>query len=318
MRKLLFKHKYHFIIWCVLLVYLLSANNLYITYILKHGKPAATVDSLPPEFSEVLYSIDIFSFLQYDGQEAYFIKGWAFFDTDKPNPDKIHVVFKGDNDTYLFDATPYSRKDVRSHFSNYDLNEKRIGFTTYISKNPIKIGTYQLGLILEDESGPRYRKTRYFIKRTPNTMRLMDIGYLMGDPIKESIIPEDTNKISYYFDEITPQENNRPNQFSLIGWCFHEESNPDIPYEKLLELTSEENKYVFQSETYKRPDVTIAFSTLGRNLDDSGFRAYVNTDKVKPGSYQIALILKSSESAYRIVTQQFLQISEGNMTLEKR
>jgi hypothetical protein len=317
MSNLFLKHKYHFVVWLVLLLYLLSANQIYATFFLKHGKPVSSTDPLPSTFSDINYSIDIFSFLQYDGQETYYVKGWAFFDTDTPNPSSIQLILKGDGENYLYDAAPYTRKDVRSNFISYELDEKKVGFTAYISKHPIKMGLYQLGLILQDDSGLQYKDTHYFVKRTPNTLQFMDLAEYVSDPMKISVAAQNTARIKFNLDDVLQFDSNRPHLFSLIGWYFHEDESSDSEFEKLVQLSSDKETYVYQVETYKRADVTNAFSDLGRNLDHSGFKAYINPEKIKPGKYEISLILRSSESSFRTATNNFLDISAQSITLEK-
>jgi len=102
-------------------------------------------------------------------------------------------------------------------------------------------------------------------------------------------IPEPTNNIQFSIDKGLENETT----LEIVGWAFikrYSSENTQI----YICLKSNSGKYVYSTVPVKRPDVTAHFGNL--NLDDSGFKATLTKKEMKPGSYQVALLVTKDDT----------------------
>jgi hypothetical protein len=109
--------------------------------------------------------------------------------------------------------------------------------------------------------------------------------------------------------------------YQAEGWGFLT-SNAKLPagaYERQVVLASASEKYVFPAKTTKRVDVHEQFSSLGMDLNMSGFLAYINRNVLGKGTYNVGLILKNSETGalHYVDTGRCVTRTPNNIILEE-
>jgi hypothetical protein len=80
----------------------------------------------------------------------------------------------------------------------------------------------------------------------------------------------------------------------LEGWAYLRNEPDQSKYERFIVLQSKSCIYFFSVSPVKRTDLHTAFSNLGLNLIYSGFRAFISEEHIKPGTYQVGILFKSS------------------------
>lgn len=167
----------HFIIGGLLIIYLLSANSLFVAFFLRNGKPVQEKTALPPETDQIYFHIDSLSPVRYDGEDLYELRGYAFTKTAaEPADFTIKIVLHSPTQDLVFNREPVARPDVTQALqSTYKKNLDKSGFRMFISKDVLKIENYQIGILLEGKQGSSryYIKTGQYIERTPNTLRFI-------------------------------------------------------------------------------------------------------------------------------------------------
>jgi len=168
----------HIIIWGVLLVYLFSANQLYVQYILKNGKPFSTAIDLPAQTNGVTYRLsDFVQPLRYEGQDLVELKGYAFNAANPTAENKITIILSSADQKLAFQTRPDPFPNMIESYPNYTKGMDHAEFSLLLSKNALKPGTYKIGILLEDSRGASraYVLTGSSIRKTPNI-----ISYIPG------------------------------------------------------------------------------------------------------------------------------------------
>jgi hypothetical protein len=170
------KNKVHLIVWLIMIVYLLSASQIYSTFFLKNGKPLDRMQQLPAENAEVVFHIDKFETITFDGQEVYEIAGWVFAPTDSNSAQyRKKIILHSVNENLIFPTDIILRKDLNPALSQYSMDLHNAGFDSLISKDALRPGNYRIGFILEDEQGKVkvFKMLNSYIERLPNGLRLI-------------------------------------------------------------------------------------------------------------------------------------------------
>ena len=165
----------HILIWAVLLIYLFSANQLYIHFFLKNGKPLSTRVTLPAPSKDLVYKLADMQVVQVDGEDLNEIKGYAFF-PDEPELDtNISIVLSSPTQQYVFPTNSVAYPNMIESYPNYTPGMSGDEFSMLISKNVIKPGRYKIGILVEEQDGNRrsYVLTGSIIQKTPNTIQYM-------------------------------------------------------------------------------------------------------------------------------------------------
>lgn len=173
----LWKHKVHFLIWAVLLVYLLTANRIYVDFFLKNGKPFQEPVALPAETGEVHASIDAPRTAIVEGESLFVLSGWVFIPGDPESGRyKKTVVFHSVREDLVFQAETLMRSDLTDIYSQYQVNLDEAGFQILFSKDILKPGNYRIGILLEDKQGTirAYRLVDKYIEREANLIRFIE------------------------------------------------------------------------------------------------------------------------------------------------
>lgn len=174
MRNWLASKKIHGLIWAALLVYLLSANQLYVHLFLKDGKPVETNIRLPTSSAQIVYKLDtLLQSVRYNGEDLYELKGFAFNQSNPFENDELSIVLISKSGNLVFSTQPAQHANMIQSFSGYKTGMDHAEFSWLISKNAIKPGIYQIGILLEnlDQSSRSFVATGGVIQKTPNIIR---------------------------------------------------------------------------------------------------------------------------------------------------
>ncbi len=83
----------HVIAVAVLIVYVFSANSLYVRFILKDGKPLGTPVTLPAPSKDITFVLDnLVQPLRINGQDLNDLHGYAFFQANKDQENTITII----------------------------------------------------------------------------------------------------------------------------------------------------------------------------------------------------------------------------------
>jgi hypothetical protein len=171
------KHWMHFVIWTAMLLYVVAARPLYTHYLLKDGKPVSFDKELPQQMTKrITYAIDRVDPIVVHGQNLYEIWGWSFLkgETNQSVYERL-IVLQSDSQTYFFTTTNKARPDVQTAYADLQLDLNNSGFSAHISKDVLKRGTYQIGILLKnrDNGTVYYLVTHKSITRTANRLQLL-------------------------------------------------------------------------------------------------------------------------------------------------
>jgi len=173
MKKWILSNQKHLFAWAVLLIYFASANQLYVNFILKEGKPISKNDPLPTEVHPIVYQLsDILQPVRRNGENLFELSGYAFFQDNPLEQTQIKILlFSPDLKlTFPTQAAPYP--DMIQSYSGYKPGMDHAQFNLLLSKNTLKPGTYQICILLEGNNGAdqAYVMTGGTILKTPNTI----------------------------------------------------------------------------------------------------------------------------------------------------
>ena len=163
----------HILIVALLLIYIFSANSLYIKFFLKDGKPISSGVSLPAQSQDVDFELDKLTPVVIDKQDFYSLTGFAFIKTNRSMKNNIRIVLTSSTQTLIFSTKTVDFPSMIKSYSGYQPGMDQAEFQFLLSKGVLKPGTYQLGILLEQQGGTRqtYVITGSTIQTTPNTIR---------------------------------------------------------------------------------------------------------------------------------------------------
>jgi hypothetical protein len=160
MLNLLKRNKFHILIWAAMVVYLFAAKGLYVHLFLSAGKPIQYYQNIPPPTNRIKYSLGKLELDYIDNQNVYVLNGLAYLSeqTDQSQYERF-LVLHSNKRSYLFPMI-----DLKNHS----------GFNTYLAKDYIQIGTYQVGFLFKHKTKDIvfYRGTKNKIIRTPNRLKI--------------------------------------------------------------------------------------------------------------------------------------------------
>lgn len=175
--RLFQKNWIHILVWAAMLFYVAAAPPFHSRYILKDGKPVSYNEELPQRMTKrISYKIERIDPVVIRGQNLYQLWGWSFL---KGEPDQSVyerlIVLQSDSRRYLFISTNKARPDVQAEYADLQLDLSNSGFSSYISKDIIEHGTYQIGILLKNRDNGKvyYLVTHKIIIRTANKLQLI-------------------------------------------------------------------------------------------------------------------------------------------------
>jgi len=171
MKKWILSNQKHLIMWAVLLIYLASANQLYVNLVLKEGKPVSKNDPLPTETRPIVYQLsDTLQPVRRNGEDLYELNGYAFFQDAPVEPTQIKIVLYSPTLKLTFPTQAAQYPDMIESISEYKPGMDEAQFSLLLSKNALKPGTYQICVLLVGNTGEdqAYVMTTGTILKTPN------------------------------------------------------------------------------------------------------------------------------------------------------
>jgi hypothetical protein len=288
------KKKYvHVAIVGGLALYLGLFRIVYSTFFVHNGKPIPSSRSIPSR-CQLRYGIDMLDPTTYEGELVYELQGWAFVHTIEASPGDFQksVIFDGPgSQVYELPAQTRVRRDVTEVFDDLDRDFDESGFRVVLSPFALPVGRYRLGILYSDSAlGTFSCLTGKYILRTPNTLQLHDLRE--GRPsFLASELPEQS-ELYYGVDQLSAIGDDDGGVFVLDGWSFFPGSltPPDRSLRQVVLLSEAALPYLLDLETRERPDVTQAFHYLDRELDQSGFRAYISQAHIRSEVYRIGVL----------------------------
>ncbi|MEW6712911.1 MAG: hypothetical protein AB1403_24040 [Candidatus Riflebacteria bacterium] len=173
------KNWIHLAAWTGMLFYLAFANDLYVHFFLKYGKPVLVNSQLPAESDQIKGHVDLFEPIVYEGQKMYSLVGWAFSIADltiRPEDYDRRLVLISATNNYHFPMEAYSRPDVHAAFQSLGMELTMSGYHANVSQEAIAPGIYQVGFVfhnIQDGSIYHSRINKYLIC-TPNRLQISD------------------------------------------------------------------------------------------------------------------------------------------------
>ncbi len=167
----------HLILFCLLVLYVFNANALYTTFILKNGKPVSGKIQRPTQTKDFQYGFapTPVEEVRYGGEDLYALRGYALHNTLPSTKYLIKIVLRSDNAELVFTGDPPAVPNLLLSRPDYNKSMDEAEFRMLFSKNVLKVGKYQIGILLTDKQGRAlsYQWTASSIERTPNTIRFL-------------------------------------------------------------------------------------------------------------------------------------------------
>lgn len=338
LKGLVQRHRVHFIILLVALVYFSIAPVIYARYYITLGEPVKFENALPPPSNEIISAIDDNEDIIIDGKKTHKITGWAFLDGE-PDQSKYEkfLVLKSDQRTYLFKYDLVKRPDVLAAFKEKNLDILYSGFYGLISGDLIRSGVYNVGFFFLEKDGQKsfYSTTNRYLIRSPNhiTMKIGAIPYpdkagnsflQFEDALQDGfgihlnqVLPAPTEEIRYSLDGIGHLSLNSNSVARLVGWSFILNDFDQTHYERFLVLESDKETYFFPTLPNERTDIQKAFAVLNLNLQYSGFETFIQEDVLQTGTYAIGILFRDTAngSVFYSETSNTLTRSSNQLTL---
>jgi hypothetical protein len=171
LKKWILTNQKHLIVWAVLLIYVASANQLYVNLFLKQGKPVSKNDPLPTQIRPIVYLLsDTLQPVRRNGEQLYELNGYAFFQDNPLEKTQIKIVLYSPTLKLTFPTQAAQYPDMIQSYSGYKPGMDSAQFSLLISKNTLKPGTYQICILLDSNNGEDqvYVMTTGTILKTPN------------------------------------------------------------------------------------------------------------------------------------------------------
>jgi hypothetical protein len=156
----------------LLLIYLLSANPLYVQFILRNGKPERVNAALPAAGprQDFIYRLAHLRLVNYEREALYELRGFAFLRADPQRHNRVSVVLVSEDGNRVYPPVPLAVASMLKSFDYQRPVDEQAEFRVLIAKQTLPPGNYQIGLLLEEEGGTRqdFLLTGSTIEKTPN------------------------------------------------------------------------------------------------------------------------------------------------------
>jgi hypothetical protein len=297
----LWRIRTHLLVWVTFVAYVVAYNALYSRFFPSVGR---TLSIAPIGLTEttMLSSIEKVERVRRGGQEVYVFSGWAFPEDGQRSTWGYHkhlVLLAESGNAYIYDALTRERMDVAGAFPNHEGDESSSGFMSYVSPFSLRTGDYRIGLLYTREDGSSiYALTRWFVRRTANTIRLTPFRPSAPDPLGELLLRVGVGRwlqplpnVSCGIDWLRVAEPDAEGVYKLSGWCFPESADLalDRMHRHIMLIDSSSRLVLLNVRTVIRPDLTDAFSELHRDLDLSGFSVDIPVKRLEEGLYRLGI-----------------------------
>jgi len=149
----------HYIITIGLIIYIIFADNIFAN--IKQFQESNLIKNLIIEQDsnnqQLDFSISPIQATKLEWKDVIMIKGWAFLKNNTPD-DRIYILLKSANNGYIFDTMQYTAADVTAYFKNIKKTTDNSSFIANIPLETITNGTYNIGIIIQNQKGNNYLK----------------------------------------------------------------------------------------------------------------------------------------------------------------
>lgn len=154
MRNKLFNQKkklIHLFIIISFFAYLFFADAIFARFVVNEESLMKRLD-LPEVSDQVKLYVDKVEVKKVEWKELIMIQGWGhIIGHNTSEMHKRYIVLKSPRHQYIFETNFMLRPDVTEAFKESKLNLDYSGFNALISKDVLKDGKYNIGLLIEDK-----------------------------------------------------------------------------------------------------------------------------------------------------------------------
>lgn len=129
---------------------------------LQDGLPIRYTQPLPKPLSNSTQNIDAINQTSFNGAGFYVLRGWGFLEGEKDQSKYERlIVLKSEKDIFFFPTSKSFRLDVQKAFSHHHEDLQFSGFETYIRKDALPTGIYEIGILYRnvDSESIKFVKT---------------------------------------------------------------------------------------------------------------------------------------------------------------
>ncbi|MCX6251666.1 MAG: hypothetical protein NTX61_13050 [Bacteroidetes bacterium] len=282
----------------------------YFNVVKKTGEEVILVEmNLPNETQNIKFAIEKVKRETLNDKDVLLLKGWVFKQNSKEAKRKLYLVLKSVKKTLIFSVTKanLARPDVTKYF-HMDGNTNNHGFELTVPGSLLNEDTYQIGFIIEDETGKNFIMTVMVLRPsdatvTQNKPKLHDIKFISSKVSLTQKKP--TSILNSNVESVHKSDTN----ITIKGWGFLQGMNSEFLKSYIL-LKKNETVIAFSVETQGRPDVTTYFKKSGLNFDSSGFFAKIPVTLLEKGHYRIGLYIVRGNQTGLSYSDKFIDIAK--------
>jgi hypothetical protein len=294
----------------VAIAYLLYTNGYLNRFITVEGEAKLVNISLPSETQNVKYFIDEVKMVKLKWIDALYLRGWVFTENTQKEKRNVFMVLKGKDDTRIFEIKKddLDRPDVTSVFHMKGRFNNH-GFELNLPMQKLKDNFYQIGYVIEDETGWYYSLSNQAVKISNNTGSVVDLqpntesGFI-SKPVSLTIA-KPTNEISFFIDQVDKTDS----LLIIQGWGFLQGLNAKSLKSYVL-LKKNDNVAIFDIWVRERKDVTKVFIQSGLNLDSSGIVAKIPSANLEAGKYQLGFYIVKGNQSGIVYSDKFIDVGK--------
>lgn len=279
------------------MLYLISADTIFDTIPITDESRIQDI-TLPNENREISYFIDSVHPETLEWKEVISVKGWAFDNQSVAKNTEIFLVLDSGKSYKTFNTYKVTRHDITMAYKNLNISLDDSGFYANIPIYHIHEGRNRIILVLRNDRGTSFIRTNDYITKINSHI----FPGFISEKQQKFDLSETPRNISYYIEEI-----NIDTSISIKGWAvINDQDNSNI--EKFVLLTSDNSSLLFDTVPSRRPDVKLVYEkNLTKNLDNSGFYGNLPNNSIEDGIYQIGLVIKKDNKTSVIISNQFIQ-----------
>lgn len=136
-----------------------------------------------------------------------------------------------------------------------------------------------------------------------------------GRPIQPELAELKTSdQVLAHVDEMQSVEFEGQYLDTVLGWAYAavDPNASTENFNRFLILQSDARKYYFQTTPYSRPDIEAGYPAISADLTNAGFKAMLAKEFIRPGRYQLGIVLKQDNGDdYIVWTEQYI-VRTGN------
>jgi hypothetical protein len=292
----------------IFIMYLVFSDYIF-NVLIKTDKEARLAGiTLPSPTNDIKFAIDKTEILKLKWKDALFIQGWVFKENVRNEVRDVYLVLRSGNSTFIFkvEKDDIYRPDVSAAF-HLDGGIHHHGFEAYIPLYRLKEEAWQIGFVIEDETGQHYTNSNKVLKILNGSVRIRNSGP-DSEPLSNQvsfILKESVKEVSYNIENVS-----KTGQcLTVQGWGFLKGMNTYLLKSYIL-LKNIDNVAVFKADLQIRKDVTSAFSKYNFNLDSSGFLARIPMENLKTGKYRLGLYIVRGDTAGTVYSDKYIDIGK--------